>query len=50
MELKLPLVIERSGPHFARCWLPHWNTRLYFFTASTIARPSAIVSVSGFWQ
>ncbi len=24
MELKLPLVIERSGPHFARCWLPHW--------------------------
>lgn len=24
MELKLPLVIERSGAHFARCWLPHW--------------------------
>lgn len=24
MELKLPLVIERSGPHFASAWLPHW--------------------------
>lgn len=24
MELKLPLIIERSGPHFSRLWLPHW--------------------------
>ena len=31
-----------------RCWLPVWKTRSYFLTASLMARPSAMVSDSGF--
>ena len=33
-----------------RCWLPVCTIRLFFRAAFTIARPSAIVSVSGFSQ
>jgi hypothetical protein len=46
-----PLRISSQPSRLAaveRCWLPVWKTRPYLRAASTMRRPSRMVTVSGF--
>ena len=42
--------LRKRPPNSLRCWLPVWKMILCFFDRLDHARPSAMVSVSGFSQ